>query len=252
MFSIFKSSSLKFPIGQLLKVDMHSHILPGIDDGAKDIDTSLRLIRGLKSLGYERLIATPHVYAELHPNTPETIELAANQLQTALLEHEIPIDLHYAAEYMIDESFDLMLEAKTLLQLSKPFVLVETMFLSELPNFVDTLFRLQAAGYSPIIAHPERYHFMFGNLAKAEDLKSRGALLQVNALSLIGYYGKHEKHTAVQLLEAGLIDFIGTDLHHERHLDRLVNYQIDRKIQRLFEKANFRNSELSPLPLCTK
>ncbi|WP_134090029.1 tyrosine-protein phosphatase [Olivibacter sp. XZL3] len=244
MFSIFKSAPVHFPLGELLHTDMHSHILPGIDDGAKDLESSLKLIGGLKSIGYQQFIATPHIYAEVHPNTAASISAAYERLKEEVERQQLEVPIRYAAEYMLDEQFEAKLGNEALLPLQGDLVLVETMFFSELPNFSNVLFKIQTAGYKPVIAHPERYHFMFGNLAKAEDLKSRGALLQVNALSLTGYYGKYEKQTALSLLEAGLVDLIGTDLHHDRHLQKLLNYKIDRKMRRMLENAPLLNSSL--------
>lgn len=244
MFSIFKSS-VKFPIAEFMQVDVHSHILPGIDDGAPDLEVSLRLIKGLKSLGFKRLTASPHVYLGVHPNTDETITRAYQMLKEGLLKEDVAIEIACAAEYMIDEHFDVLLEQKSLRCLADQHVLVEVPFLSEPVNLIHTLFRTKAAGYQPVLAHPERYHFMFNKLAKAEDLKNRGVFLQLNALSLIGYYGKREKTTALALLEAGLVDFIGTDLHHDRHLAALANYMVDRKTLHLLEKAKIKNTQFN-------
>lgn len=245
MLSIFKSAPVNFPIAELLHTDMHSHILPGIDDGAKDVEASIELIRGLMALGYKRFIATPHIISDLHPNTQESIAAAASTLQKALDREGISIEITYAAEYMMDGEFEGLMEKGPLLKLADDYVLVETMFMAEPPNLSTILFDMQTHGYKPIVAHPERYHFVFNKPGKAERMKDRGALLQINALSLTGYYGKNEKHTAIQLLEAGLVDFIGTDIHHERHLKAFNNFALDRKVASLIEKATFRNSLLS-------
>ncbi|MDM8177231.1 histidinol phosphatase [Olivibacter sp. LS-1] len=244
MLSIFKSATVRFPIAEILHTDMHAHILPGIDDGADNVETSIALIRGLRTLGYKRFIATPHIISDLHPNTKETIESAFHKLKQALLAEQMDVDIDYAAEYMMDEMFEGLMEQGPLLKLAGDYVLVETMFMAEPPNLSTVLFDMQTAGYKPVVAHPERYHFVFNKPAKAERMKDRGALLQINALSLTGYYGKHEKHTAIQLLEAGLVDFIGTDLHHERHLKVLTNFVIDRKVADLLEKTAFKNKSL--------
>uniref|UniRef100_F4C970 protein-tyrosine-phosphatase n=1 Tax=Sphingobacterium sp. (strain 21) TaxID=743722 RepID=F4C970_SPHS2 len=244
MLSIFKSATTRFPIAEILHTDMHSHILPGIDDGAKDVETSIALIKGLQSLGYKRFVATPHIISDLHPNTKETIDAAFTQLRQALLAAQLDVEIDYAAEYMMDEMFEGLMEKGPLLKLADDYVLVETMFMAEPPNLSTVLFDMQTAGYKPVVAHPERYHFVFNKPAKAERMKDRGALLQINALSLTGYYGKHEKHTAIQLLEAGLVDFIGTDIHHERHLKVLTNFVIDRKVADLLEKTAFKNKNL--------
>src|SRR5690606_6005553 len=128
-----------------------------------------------------------------------------------------------------------LMEKGPLLKLADDYVLVETMFMAEPPNLSTVLFDMQTAGYKPVVAHPERYHFVFNKPTKAERMKDRGALLQINALSLTGYYGKHDKHTAIQLLEAALVDFIGTDTHHDRHLTVLTNFASARTVADLLE-----------------
>ncbi|QNL51607.1 histidinol phosphatase [Olivibacter sp. SDN3] len=244
MLSIFKSTPVVFPIAELLQTDMHSHILPGIDDGAQDEDASLQLIRGLIALGFQRFIATPHIMSDHYPNTPQTIEASASRLKEALANANMDIEIAYAAEYMLDEAFEEKIHQEPLLKIGEDYVLVETMFMAEPSNFSSILFDLQTLNYQPVVAHPERYHYVFHNIHRAERMKDRGALLQINALSLLGYYGKHEKHTAIQLLEAGLVDFIGTDIHHEKHLKFFNHFSLDRKVIKLLENTPFKNQNV--------
>lgn len=244
MLSIFKSAPVIFPIAELLQIDMHSHILPGIDDGAQDEEASLQLIQGLMGLGYRRFIATPHIMSDHHPNTPQSIEASASRLKAALAKANINVEIAYAAEYMLDEAFEEKMHQEPLLNIGEDYVLIETMFMAEPSNFSSILFDLQTLNYQPIVAHPERYHYVFHHIHRAERMKERGALLQINALSLLGYYGKNEKHTAIHLLEAGLVDFIGTDIHHEKHLKFFNHFSIDRKIVKLLENTPFKNRDI--------
>src|SRR5690606_9082956 len=165
MFSIFNKKET-FKLAEILQADMHSHILPGIDDGAQDVETSIELIDGLMGLGYKKLVATPHIISDIHPNTRETIEEAGQILQDELDSRGYTIPIRFAAEYMLDENFLNLLEASNLLTIHDNIVLVETMFMDSPPNLEDILFQLQTKGYIPLLAHPERYHYVDKPLAR--------------------------------------------------------------------------------------
>ncbi|WP_257666584.1 tyrosine-protein phosphatase [Parapedobacter tibetensis] len=244
-FFFSKKKSVQFPIGNLLKVDIHSHILPGIDDGAPNEQTSLTLILGLAEMGFETLIGTPHVMADIHTNTRDTIQAAYMKLQAHLLAHPGLPKLHYAAEYMMDEGLAPLIKQQGLLTYgATQYVLVETPYLYRPLNLETYLFQLLTAGYTPILAHPERYHYLTGNPKEYEKLKALGFAFQVNLLSLVGYYGKQEKQAATWLLQAGLVDFLGTDLHHERHLRHLRKFTVEQQVVNALESGNFRNEQL--------
>lgn len=242
MFSfLHKKNKVAFPIGEFLEVDMHSHILPGIDDGAPDTDTSKRLLAGLAALRYRAMIATPHVTAHSYPNTPCSIGAAHRQLQT-VQDLAIP-DIRFAAEYMLDECIGQLIADRALLTLGgSDYVLVETAFLLRPLGADAQLFDLQHAGYRPVLAHPERYHYLFKKPADYAAFKERGCLFQVNLLSFLGYYGQQERAAANWLLEADMIDFLGTDLHHDRHLHYLSNFKIDHKLTKALESRTFLNN----------
>lgn len=240
MFSIFRTKE-SFRIGEVLKVDMHSHILPGIDDGAANVDDSLQLIDGLIALGYQKLIATPHVMSDHHPNTPQTIAGAKATLQEALDARGYEIPVSYAAEYMLDENFINLVEADNLLTIGDRWLLVETMFYDAPPNLANILFELQTREIKPILAHPERYHYLDKKLTKLEIWKDRNCFFQPNILSFIGYYGKQEQENALRILDAGLIDFIGTDMHHTRHLKNCQHMELPAKVVKKLEQISFKN-----------
>lgn len=217
MFSIFNRKKNLSGL-EWLGVDIHSHLLPGIDDGSPDIVTSEKLIAGLKGLGLKKLITTPHVFNEMYPNNSETISSAYNQI--AHSDQMKDVGFGYAAEYMLDDDFEKILDDK-LLCVEDKYVLVEMSYLYESPKFDEYIFNLQLKGYQPILAHPERYRFYHGNMSRLKSIKNRGVLFQINLLSLCGYYGKAEKIMALDLVKTGLIDLAGTDLHHEKHLKAL-------------------------------
>lgn len=204
-----------------LGVDMHSHILPGIDDGAPDIDTSLNLIRAMKEMGYKSLVATPHVMTDLYPNTRDIILRKRDEVRDVVEKTNIGIHVDAAAEYLIDETFEALYHKEPLLTLPGGYVLIEMSFHFAYPNFHKIVFDLQMKGYKPILAHPERYRYFQGT-DELEEIKSFGCLLQSNLLSITGYYGKPIQDQTNRLLTKGLVDFLGTDLHHVRHAELLT------------------------------
>jgi protein-tyrosine phosphatase len=245
MFSIFKSKA-KIPVNlsTFFTQDMHSHILPGIDDGAPDVATSLSLIKGMQHAGIKQFFGTPHIMAELHRNTKNTIEQAYQALKSALAQEGIDIPLHYAAEYMLDEGFLHHLNGG-LLTLYNNYVLIETPFYQEPIDIEDVLFKMETAGYKGILAHPERYHYIDEKLKVLDKYIDRGFKLQLNFLALSGYYGPKERDVANKILDAGLYSFVGTDLHHERHLSRLSNMVLDKKVIKKIEKYDWKNTEIT-------
>jgi len=240
MLSFFSKKS-KITDISWLGVDMHSHILPGIDDGSPDVDTSLRFVKSLENLGYSHLIATPHIYKELYPNTIETISEAKKSLQNALDGQGVSLKLDSAAEYMIDQDFDLDAE---LCPVQKKHLLIEMSYLNESPNISQRVFDVEIKGFTPILAHPERYTFYFKDKTRLKRFKEKGCLLQLNLLSVMGYYGKEVKQLAEYLLKENMYDLAGTDLHHDKHLDTLTNAVQSGKLYEIIGHYPFKNKEL--------
>lgn len=245
MFSLFKKNKkVTIPVGAFIAQDMHSHILPGIDDGAPDTDTAVALIQGMSSCGIKQFMGTPHIMSELHKNTRETITAAYEQLLAALERQQIDVDVKYAAEYMIDENFPNLLKEGNMLTVSGNKILVETPFYYEPIDIEEVLFQIEAAGYQAILAHPERYHFVDQKLEVFNKYFDHHVELQLNILSLSGYYGSKEKEIAEKILDAGLYTYMGTDLHHERHLKRLSHIQVDRQVLKKLEQTNWLNQAI--------
>lgn len=222
--------------------DCHAHLLPGIDDGPKTDADAVALVEQLLNLGFRQLAATPHVMADFYPNTPATIRAAYEQLQTALRAagHELPI--HVAAEYLLDEGFGKLLQDGELMTLPGRHVLVEMSFYGEFPQLDQYLFQLQTRGYRPIVAHPERYAYYAGNVERCRQLRDQGALLQVNLLSLAGYYDRNTQRMAEQLIKHQLVDLVGTDAHHLQHTTALAEALSSKAIQRALNQV--RNAAL--------
>lgn len=199
--------------------DIHSHLLPGIDDGARDIEGTQKLVKGLLELGITRIITTPHIIQGVWPNTSEGITRKKEEV-LPVLENKVNF-FHAAAEYLMDESFRELVKARDILCLKDNFVLVEMSYINPPIALFDILFDIQVAGYIPVLAHPERYVFYHENFEMYHKLKKAGCRLQLNLLSLTAYYGKDIHKTAVKLLKNDMLDFIGTDMHNTRHLERL-------------------------------
>lgn len=246
MFSIFKKNKkINVDFSAFLNQDMHSHILPGIDDGSPDTDTSIVLIRGMMDAGIKNFIGTPHIMADIHRNTRATITDAYNRLQQALTENNMDVNVKFAAEYMIDEGFSNHLKQGDLLTIFDNKILIETPFYHEPLDIEEVLFNIETAGYKAILAHPERYHFIDEKLKVLDKYLDRDIALQLNILSLSGYYGSREKEIANKLLDAGLYRFVGSDLHHNRHLNRIATMILDRKVVDKLENLAWENQQIT-------
>jgi protein-tyrosine phosphatase len=225
-----------------LGVDMHSHLLPGIDDGAKNIENSVSYIKALHELGLHTFICTPHIFKELYPNNKGTILPVLEKLREEPELKKLPIRIDAAAEYMIDADFDEPFKKSDLLCLPGNQLLIEMSYIAENPQIEKYIFDLNIKGYKPILAHPERYVFYHNDIAKIRRLQEMGCLLQMNILSPSGYYGKEVKQVAMKLVKEGLIDLIGTDLHHERHLEALKIFLQTGKCMDILYNLNLKNS----------
>jgi protein-tyrosine phosphatase len=247
MFGLFSkrhSKQDKFDFS-VVKTDMHSHILPGIDDGAPDIETSLLLIRGLRELGYRRLIATPHIMWDMYRNTPGIINEKLQLVREAVAKEGIDIQIDAAAEYFLDEHVeDLLKQKEPLLTVNDKNVLVEFSMAFPAMNIKDILFEMQMQGYQPIIAHPERYVYLQRNKEFYTELRDIGCLFQLNILSISGHYGKSVTELAHYLLKNGFYTLAGTDLHHAGHLEEMSASRLSAAITKEIDWGKFTNNQL--------
>lgn len=223
MFPLFKRKSTLAEIIPENYVDFHSHVLPGIDDGAKTIDDAFFLLQAMTQLGFAKCITTPHTNSPIYPNTTASISETFNNTQIAAAKKGIQIPLEAASEYMINSEFVKKMKTEPLLCVHQNFVLVEIPFVMPPMGLKKILFDLQLIGYVPILAHPERYLYYKNDLKAVEELKKAGCLLQLNLLSTVGYYGKEVTQLADKLLQKGWIDFTGSDIHHAQHVAAFDN-----------------------------
>lgn len=220
MFSFFKSKKQVNLIP--LETDIHSHLLPQMDDGVKSLEESGQLIRQFIDLGYKKLITTPHVMNDFYRNEPKAINDKLEILNQYLKSENIIIPIEAAAEYYLDESLIVRInKGEKLLTFGANYLLFETNFLTEPFQLKEFIFSATTLGYKPVLAHPERYQYLVNSFEKVEDLKNRGVLFQINIPSIIGAYSKPIQKLAIQLIEKGWVDFLGSDCHNQIQMETL-------------------------------
>lgn len=214
-----------------ITTELHSHLIPGIDDGVRTIEESLIVLREMAELGYKKVITTPHIMGDFYKNGPENILPLLDKLRNALVKENIKLELEAAAEYMVDDSLELKIKNKNLLSFGQNYVLIELPFTDSPANLKQVLFDLQVNGYRPVLAHPERYGYLAMNKDKFEELFETGIHFQLNLFSLVGYYSKQIQKTAEWMISKKMVHMVGSDTHGPRHLDVLnmalksYNYQ---------------------------
>lgn len=252
MFSFFKKKAPKTEMDtpssvldfSFLELDMHSHLVPGIDDGAKQLDDSVRFVEALFALGIRKIITTPHIHGEMYDNDTAKVQKHFQPLKDYVAAHLPEMHIQVSAEYFLDNYFLNEVLPKGLMPFGDNNVLVEVSMAGWNRNFNDILFAVQANGYHPILAHPERYVYET-NFSVYEKLKSKGVCLQMNLLSIMGYYGKTIQQNAEKLMAMGFYDYCGTDLHHERHLAHIQAMpQEAAKIMQQLNEYGFKNKQL--------
>ena len=246
MFNLSKlwKTKIENSLFEELKTDFHSHLIPGIDDGAKSIDDSLNLIKGLLKLGFKKIITTPHIYSDIYFNTSEVILNGLEIVKTAIKKEGLDVEFHAAAEYYIDQHFEELLQKGDLLPVFGKHVLVEISFYQAPPNLEDVIFNMRTRGYIPILAHPERYVYFGLDLSKYERLKDLGCKLQVNLLSLTGRYGQDVQKIAMKLINKGMVEYLATDLHNKDQLEELKTLAYSNTMSKLMKKHQFANYNL--------
>jgi protein-tyrosine phosphatase len=218
MFGLFKKREVKRTVSfdyTTVVTDMHSHVLPGIDDGAQNVEESIFLIKKMMALGIKKIIATPHVMIDYYRNDADSIGNALTTLKAALKEQNIDIDISAAAEHYFDETFEKRIEDRKVFTMGDNYALFELSFVTQPPNLIPIIQKMKDAGYKPILAHPERYSYM--DIEQMKTIRSWGCDLQLNTISLSGYYGKHAKRIAEEMVDNQIVDFISSDMHHPRH-----------------------------------
>jgi tyrosine-protein phosphatase YwqE len=232
-----KSVSLPFT------TDLHSHLIPNIDDGSQSMEETIGLIIGYKELGYTKLITTPHVITDHFPNTPASISAGLDEVKKELADKKIEMQFEASAEYYIDEFFLKRIEAEGLLPFGNKYILIETSTVNYPMIFRDVIFELKLNGFNPVLAHPERYTFLWNNNQLLHELRDTELLFQLNCISLTGGYSPGIKKMAEKLIDERMVDFAGSDVHEISHLDYLARSLELPYAEKLF-KLNLLNNTL--------
>ena len=200
-----------------LKTDIHSHFIPGIDDGSPDMETTISLIKEMQGLGFKKVITTPHVMSDFYKNSSDIILKGLTDIRSELKVQNINMEIEAAAEYYIDYDFEQKIGKEKFLTFGDNYILVELSFMEAPKNLFDVIFKLQLEGYKVVLAHPERYAFFI--MDDYEELVNRGVLLQINWLSIIGYYSPQIEQKTKDLISADIVSFIGSDCHNMNHAE---------------------------------
>lgn len=242
---IFKSKDKWIPFDlSFLETDIHSHLIPDIDDGSKSIEDSIVLARGLQELGYKKAITTPHIMSDYYRNSPKIIRDGLLEIEKPLIENDIDLKINVGAEYYIDFDFIKKIGKEELLTFGDNYILVEFSFVDPPRGIKEAFFELQVNGYKPVLAHPERYMYWHSNPKELFELKDRDVLFQLNLLSLIGYYGGGPEKMGETLLANSMVEWLGTDLHNQYQLQLLKKYKLKENVAQLIMEKSFLNQTL--------
>lgn len=217
----------------IFETDIHSHLIPGIDDGVQTMEESIEMIRGMVDLGIKRIVTTPHIMSDYYKNTPDIIRSGLDNVRKELKKQNINVEIDAAAEYYIDEGFLPKLNRKDIIAIRDKYLLFEISYINPPDNLHSIIFEINVAGYIPVLAHPERYPFWYNKFEEFQRIKETGALLQLNTNSLTGYYGGGAKAIAEKMIDMNMIDFIGSDLHGQRHLEGLRKAVSEKHLHKL-------------------
>ncbi len=247
IFSFFKKKEQteKKTDAPRLKVDLHSHLIPGIDDGSQSMEESLILLQGMEALGYEKIITTPHIMADAYRNTPEIINEGLSALREAAVKEGLSMEIEAAAEYYLDDGFEDLLNKGQMMTLKGEYLLFETSYFAKPIQLEEMIFAITSSGYKPLMAHPERYRYVRDPLKEYSRFKELGVLFQVNLNSFGGHYGKDAKQKADFLAKEGMIDFLGSDVHHKKQVETLNGVFQSDAYRKLYQNNTIRNEELA-------
>ena len=228
----------------VLKCDIHSHFIPGIDDGAQTLEQSIELISAMHELGYSKVITTPHIMADGYKNTPEIILEGLEMVRRELHMKGIPVEIDAAAEYYLDHELVKLVKDRRVLTFGKDLLLFELPFLSEPVVLLSVVFEMQTAGYRPVLAHPERYQFWHNDFGTMEKLKERGVLFQLNTVATIGGYGPAVMKAAEKMIDLGWYELLGSDCHRMDHVDAIQAARSEPYLHKLIASGKLINPQL--------
>ena len=247
LLSIFnrKPKRLSTPVDlSVLGCDIHSHFIPGIDDGAKTIEESVEMITEMHNLGYRKIITSPHTMSDYYRNTREIILSGCENVKQALKDANVPVELSSVSEYYLDFDFERKLKEEKLLTFGNNYLLFEISYMNPPDNLFHIIFEMQLQGYKPVLAHPERYNFWHKEFEKYEAFIDKGVLLQMNINSLTGYYSHSTKKIAEQMIDKNMISLLGTDCHHMGHINLVKQVIYEPYLEKLVGSGTLLNKIL--------
>jgi len=227
----------------VLHTDIHSHLIPGIDDGSPDMDTSLALLKELEMLGYKKIITTPHVKTEYFQNDVTKLDDLCERLRRAARFEGIKSDIEVGAEHLLDEGVNQRIKNGQFKTFGDNYLLVELPFMFPPFGLDGYIFELQLAGYKLILAHPERYLYWLNDFNQFIRLKDSGVLFQVNIISLGNYYGKDVYNLAKKLIDNNMVELLGTDTHSGKHIEAVRKSCSSSLLKKLLESGRIINKE---------
>lgn len=242
LFNLFKKKEELFSLSyDQCKVDFHSHLLPGIDDGVKTFDESILIIENFVALGYKKIITTPHVMSDFYRNDSKTIIELKNQLNERLQEQNIDMVVDASAEYYYDDFFKNLYERDELLLIKDKYFLFELSYINEPQDIHSFVFEAHSKGLKPIMAHPERYPYWNGKIDVFKTLQEAGCLFQMNINSLVGHYHIDAQNMAELMIENQLIDFMCSDCHKIQHIEMMKKVKIKKHLKEVLESGMIKN-----------
>lgn len=247
LFNIFnkKPKRLSTPVDlSILGTDIHSHFIPGIDDGAQTMEDSIQMISELHNLGYKKIITSPHTMSDYYRNTSEIILSGKENVKAELKKAEIAVEFDAVSEYYLDYDFESKLDSGPLLTFGNKYLLFEISYMNPPDNLYHVIFKMQLLGYKPVLAHPERYNFWHKEFEKYESFIDKGVLLQMNINSLTGYYSLSTKKIAEQMIDKNMISFVGTDCHHMGHISLVKQVVYEPYLEKLIGSGLLLNKNL--------
>ena len=244
--NLFGKKEVGLPPADLsvLRVDVHSHFIPGIDDGAQTLAQSIELLTAMRELGYRKVVTTPHSMADGYRNTPEIILGGLEKLRAEVERVGLDMSVDAAAEYYLDHELEQKVATRKVLTFGDDLLLFELPFISEPAILRTVIFQMQTQGYRPVLAHPERYGFWYNDFGRYEDLKSRGVLFQLNTVALAGAYGPQAQRTAERLIDAGHYELLGSDCHHLGHVEAIRRSLTSPYLHKLLQSGKLLNHTL--------
>ena len=242
MFGLFKKKETFAP----LSIDMHCHLLPGVDDGSSNVEETVKCLKAMASVGYKKVYFTPHFQAR-YPNTEDDIKKRFNILKKAIIdsgENGLPEIGGISGEYRFDLLFARMPGVDNVITLPGKKLLCEFSLHNNDYMPIDIFSNYIKMGYKLILAHPERYPYLNNHSTEVNKLRNMGVAFQVNILSLNNFYGESAMRKGFEYIESGMSEYLGTDTHNMRYIQALLDTAENKNVQKMLKNHKFLNSEI--------